>query len=123
MQYKYYYYSREELLANEENANQRHLVTIASEAILMTIVMFALRKHIQKLTHAQNIHAHTEPTLSLTHTHTRPHACTRACARARIHTHHIHIYTLIFIYSMKCLMFYSLNLKTYTKCVCEVKKP
>ena len=66
---------------NEENANQRHLVTIACEALLLTMVMSALCKHIHKLTHAQNIHAHTEH--SRTHTHT--HACTWACARAWIH--------------------------------------
>ena len=41
-----YYYSREQLLANEENANERHLKTIAFEALLMTMVMSALCKHI-----------------------------------------------------------------------------
>ena len=35
MHYKYYYYSREQLLANEENANQCHLVTIGCEALLI----------------------------------------------------------------------------------------
>ena len=62
MHYKYYYYSREQLLANEENANQRYLVTIACEALLMTS---ALRKHIQK---------HTKHTRIHTRTHARMHA-------------------------------------------------
>ena len=79
MHYKYYYYSREELLAKEENANQRHLVTIACDALLMTTVMSAICKHIQKLTHAQNIYAQTE--------HTRIHTNARTHARERAHTH------------------------------------
>ena len=40
MHYKYYY-SREQLLANEENANQRYMATIACEALLMIMVMTA----------------------------------------------------------------------------------
>ena len=83
MHYKYYYYSREELLGNEEHANQRHLVAIACEALLMTMVMSSICNHIQKLTHAQNIYAHTEHIRI--HTHARTHACTRECTHT--HTH------------------------------------
>ena len=45
MHYQYYYYSREQLLANEKNAIQRHLVTIACEALLMAMIMSVLCKH------------------------------------------------------------------------------
>ena len=134
-----YYYSREQLLAKEENANQRHLVKIACEASLMTMVMSALCKHISKLTHAQNIHAHTEHSRTHTqthalmhasvrshahtHTHTQTHTHTHTHTRIHTHTHtythrrtvahkdtHRNSYTIIFIYRMKCLTFYSLNI-------------
>ena len=49
MHHKYYYYSREQLLANEKNAIQRHLVRIACEALLMEM-MSALCKHTYKHT-------------------------------------------------------------------------
>ena len=91
MHYKYYYYSREELLASDENAIQRHLVTIACEALLMTKVMSAIFKYIQKLTNAQNIYANTEHTRIHTYTRARTHA------RERAHTHntrmHMHPHT------------------------------
>ena len=68
-----------------------------------------------------------------THTHSRTHTRERSLARAytHIHTHthahkdtHRHSYTIIFIYRMKCLTFYSIQIwKTYTNCVCEFKKP
>ena len=50
MYYKYYYYSRDQLLANEKIAIQRHLVTIAFKALLMTMMMPALCKHTRKHT-------------------------------------------------------------------------
>ena len=49
MYYKYYY-SREQLLANEKYAIHRHLVTIACEALLMAMMMSALCKHTHKHT-------------------------------------------------------------------------
>ena len=46
-----------------------------------------------------------------------------------MHTHtytylyaYIYIYIYIYIYRMKCLMFYSLNLKISAKCVRDVRK-
>ena len=49
MHYKYYYYSREHLLANEKNAIQRHVVRSACEALLMEM-MSALCKNTHKHT-------------------------------------------------------------------------
>ena len=43
MHYHYYYY--EQLLANEKNAIQRHLLTIACEVLLMAMMMSALCKY------------------------------------------------------------------------------
>ena len=48
MHYKYYY-SREQLLANEKHAIQRHLMTIACEVLLMAM-MSALCKQTNKIT-------------------------------------------------------------------------
>ena len=50
MHYKYYYYSREQPLANEKNAIQRYLVTIACEALLMEMMTSAIYKHTHKQT-------------------------------------------------------------------------
>ena len=77
-----YYYSREQQLANEENPNQRHLVTIACEALLMTMVMSALCKHIQKAnTRVKHTRTH------ITHMHTETHTHTHASVRSRAQTH------------------------------------
>ena len=89
-----------------------------------------IHTHIHTYTHKQT-HTHTRM-------HTKTHSCTRACARVHPHTHshihtywhthahkdtHRHSYTIIFIYIMKCLTFYSLKIwKTYTNCDCEFKK-
>ena len=98
-------YSREHMLANEENSNQRHLVTTACEALLMTMVLSALCKHIWTYTHTHT-HMHTHKNKQTqTHAHTGTHMHTNT------HTQrHKHIYTIIFIYRMKCLTFYSLNI-------------
>ena len=45
MHYNYYYY--EQLLANEKNTIQRHLLTIACEALLMANDICPLQIHIQ----------------------------------------------------------------------------
>ena len=50
MHYKYYYYSRDQLLASEKTVIQRPLVTIACEALLMVMMMSALCKHTHKHT-------------------------------------------------------------------------
>ena len=72
-----YYYSREQMLANEENSNQRHLVTIACDALLMTMVLSALCKH---------IHAHTQtPTKTQAHTCTQRHTHTSISIRLNLY--------------------------------------
>ena len=96
MHYKYYY-SREQLLANAENANQRYMVTIACEALLMIMVMSALCKHTIRRKHAcinANTHINIEMHANThrrahthTHTNTRMHRKTRACELKHIHTH------------------------------------
>ena len=49
MHYQYYYYSREQLLANR-NAIPHHLVSIVCEALLIEIMMSVLCKHTHKHT-------------------------------------------------------------------------
>ena len=79
----------------------------------MAMMISALGKHIHKHTRAANIHAHilaqdTHTEHTRKHTHLDTHTYTHASVGAQTHTRR-HSYTLIFIYSMKCLMFYFLK--------------
>ena len=100
MHYKHYY-SGEQLLANEANTNQRHMVTIACEALLMIMEMSALCKHNNLTQACMNKGKHTqyqyqyrdackhprERARTHTHTNTRMHRKTHACELKDIHTH------------------------------------
>ena len=80
-----------------------------------------MQTHIK--THTRAKHTRTPRTFSYIHTHSQTHARMHASMRSRAHTHihtqthtctqrhtHGHSYTIIFIYRMKCLTFYSLKI-------------
>ena len=131
-----YYYSREQQIAYEKKCKSappgddciRSLTDDNGDVCPM-------QTHIKTHTRAKQTRTHR----TFSYTHTQTHARMRASVRSRVHTHthtythrhthahkdtHRHSYTIIFIYRMKCLTFYSLKLlKTHTNCVCEFKKP
>ena len=65
-------------------------------------------------THIKNSHTRKTYTPTHTHMHTHTHKHTHTQTHTHRHTHahkdtHRHSYTIIFIYRMKCLTFYSLK--------------
>ena len=96
---QYYYYSR------VSQRRKHHLVSIACEALLMTMMKSGCKQiHAKKLTHTLR-HTHTHTDLH-THTyiHTHTHTYTHIYTHIHTHTHtytYIHSYMLKFIYSVK----------------------
>ena len=80
---------------------------IICEALMMTMMISGLGKHIQKHTHAKHTRTHTHAPLARMHASVHTHTNTINVSKQQ--THHKDIAICLNIYSVKCLTFYSLK--------------